>query len=109
MLERFVFSFCVASRIGADFVWRTEDVQWLVVAIWWNMLPVSAEEVSALAIGHGMPSHLQRRLEEAFDFGRGLLIVGNKRKPRPSWRRKDEISDHFLDALRRSYHWHNVP
>lgn len=103
--EEFVHGFCVDLEVGAHFQWRDDAAAWLVTGIWYNMLPVSGNEVATAAVAHGLPSHFQAKLAELFDFGRDCLVGGAKRKPQKSRRKRGEVEDIFSDALRYSYRW----
>ena len=103
--EEFVHGFCVDLEVGAHFQWRDDAAAWLVSGTWYNMLPVSGNEVATAAVAHGLPSHFQAKLAELFDFGRDCLVAGAKRAPQKVRRKPGEIEKIFSEALRYSYRW----
>ena len=105
LFEEFIHQLCANSMVGRQYLWDEERVQIAIAQIWVNLIPVSGHEVAAAALAHGAPSHFQDRLEGLFEFGRGCLISGNKKKPQQTRRRDGEVADQFSQALRYSYHW----
>ena len=85
--------------------WRDNVAAWLVTGIWYNMLPVSGNEVATIAVAHGLPSHFQAQLATLFEFGRECLVNGSKRNPQKVRRKRGDVERIFSDALRYSYRW----
>ena len=80
-LDRGVIQFCGSS------LWTPKPKpDWLAFRlltyfIWYRRLPITAGELMAMLIAHGVPQKHTRTLAHHFDYGRELLIVVAGRKP----------------------------
>jgi hypothetical protein len=104
-IESLVHYFCNRSFVGSRFHWNKSEAIYLVAGIWAGKFDLRAQELSALALAHGLPESHQDRLEERFEFGHRCLVAGAGLRPVAKWRKPSAIEDVVTDALRRSYNW----
>ncbi|WP_214646917.1 hypothetical protein [Sphingobium yanoikuyae] len=100
IVDEIIVWFCNNSLRGEDFYWDRKSLGTLVGIIWDKMLPVTANEISSVAIAHGMPSHFQNEFENLFSFGIDTLRMNCKKSARKSWRQINAVQDAFAEAHR---------